>query len=113
PLEQHPGHGGVEPAVIVDVVGVPVRVAVGPAGRDVDPPAIVGAAFVAGRALFAHDVALRVRRRNSARVRGSSRTTPSRLEVVRLEPGVLTPRRVMQLCSASMTTPTPWGCSTS
>ena len=33
--------------------------------------------------------------------------------VVRLVPGALTPRRVMQLCSASMTTPTPCGCSTS
>jgi hypothetical protein len=35
--------------------------------------------------------------------------TPSSLLVVRVLPGVLTPRSVMQLCSASITTPTPAG----
>ncbi len=33
--------------------------------------------------------------------------TPHRRLVVRVLPSVLTPRSVMQLCSASMTTPTP------
>jgi hypothetical protein len=51
----------------------------------------------------------RTRLRNSSRVRGSSRITPSRRLVVSVDPSVLTPRNVMQLCSASMTTPTPCG----
>ena len=48
-----------------------------------------------------------VNRMNSMRVRMSSRTAPSMEEVVKEEPTVFTPRRVMQLCSASTTTPTP------
>ena len=47
--------------------------------------------------------------RNSSRVRASSRITPRRRLVVNVEPSVLTPRNVMQLCSASITTPTPCG----
>ena len=51
--------------------------------------------------------------RNSSRVRGSSRMTPRGSWWTSDEPGVFTPRRVMQECSASITTPTPWGFSTS
>jgi hypothetical protein len=44
----------------------------------------------------------RARLRNSSRVRGSSR-------IVSLDPVVLMPRKVMQLCSSSITTSTPCG----
>ena len=46
-------------------------------------------------------------------MRGSSLTTPSKVLVVSEEPGVLTPRMVMQVCSDWITTPTPRGCKTS
>ncbi len=51
----------------------------------------------------------RTRPRNSSRVRASSRIMPSRRLVVSVDPSVFTPRNVMQLCSASITTPTPCG----
>ncbi len=47
--------------------------------------------------------------KNSARERGSSRSVPSRVDVMVLAPTAYTPRRVMHRCSASMTTPTPLG----
>lgn len=55
-----------------------------------------------------HEVAP-VRARNSLRERASVRSRPSMLEVMVLEPPAWTPRRVMQVCSASITTPTPFG----
>src|SRR5699024_8168514 len=55
-----------------------------------------------------HEV-LRVRSRNSARLRGSSRISPNRAEVVVRDPGARAPRKVMHVCSASITTPTPRG----
>src|ERR1700720_2233905 len=59
--------------------------------------------------LIVRAYAPRTRLRNSSRVRGSSRITPSRRLVVSVDPSVFTPRNVMQLCSASITTPTPCG----
>src|SRR5258707_13331335 len=49
----------------------------------------------------------------SARVRGSFRKPPSTAEVTVIAPGFFTPRKVMHVCSASITTITPRGCSRS
>ena len=43
--------------------------------------------------------------RNSARVAGSSRSRPNNADVTVFEPGTRAPRSVMQVCSASTTTP--------
>jgi hypothetical protein len=51
------------------------------------------------------------RLRNSSRVRGSSRISPCNAEVTVLAPAFCTPRNDMQRCSASRTTPTPFGSS--
>ena len=45
----------------------------------------------------------------SLRLRSSSRKQPSSLLVTIVTPGVRTPRAVMQLCAASITTATPCG----
>ena len=50
-------------------------------------------------------------RRNSSRVRGSSRKTPRTALVTVREFCFSTPRIIMQRWDASMTTPTPCGCS--
>src|SRR5690606_31697872 len=50
-----------------------------------------------------------VRAKNSARVRGSSRISPSRVDVTVDDPVARTPRSDMHMCSASSTTPTPLG----
>jgi len=47
--------------------------------------------------------------KNSARVRSSSRTSPASAEVTVRAPSDRTPRHDMQACSASRTTPTPFG----
>jgi hypothetical protein len=49
--------------------------------------------------------------KNSARDRPSARSVPSMVEVMVVEPAACTPRSVMQVCSASITTPMPRGCS--
>src|SRR4029077_3792758 len=49
----------------------------------------------------------RVSARNSARVAGSSRIRPSSRAVTVLAPSARAPRTLMQVCSASITTPTP------
>jgi len=49
----------------------------------------------------------------SARVLGSLRKPPSTADVIVNAPGFLTPRSVIQVCSASMTTITPTGASLS
>ena len=54
-----------------------------------------------------------MKRRNSARVRASSRKVPSILLVTMLTPRLWMPRVVMHSCEPSTTTPTPSGCSTS
>src|SRR5690606_10599941 len=59
-----------------------------------------------------HDVLL-VSARNSARLRGSSRSRPRSAEVVVTVPATIAPRSDMQECSASTTTPTPRGESAS
>ena len=59
-----------------------------------------------------HGVLL-VSARNSARLRGSSRSRPKSAEVVVAVPATLAPRSVMQVCSAWTTTPTPRGPSAS
>src|SRR5690606_26872524 len=53
-----------------------------------------------------------MKRRNSARVRASSRKLPSMVEVTMLTPRLCTPRVVMHSWLASTTTPTPCGAST-
>ncbi len=53
-----------------------------------------------------------MKRRNSARVRASSRNVPSIWLVIIDTPRLCTPRVVMHWCTASMTTPTPRGFST-
>src|SRR6266542_2213030 len=53
------------------------------------------------------------RRRNSSRVFGSSRKAPRSAEVIVLEFCFCTPRIIMQRWYASITTPTPFGSSTS
>src|SRR5690606_20891085 len=53
------------------------------------------------------------RRRNSSRVRPSSRKAPRSADVIVLESCFSTPRIIMQKCAASITTPTPRGCSAS
>ena len=50
-----------------------------------------------------------MKRRNSARVRASSRNVPSIWLVIIETPRLCTPRVVMHWCTASMTTPTPRG----
>src|SRR5690606_6922649 len=54
-----------------------------------------------------------MKRRNSERVRASSRKPPSIFEVTMLTPRLCTPRVVMHSWLASTTTPTPRGLSTS
>ena len=54
-----------------------------------------------------------MKRRNSERVRPSSRNAPSMLEVTMLTPRLCTPRVVMHSCAPTTTTATPCGCSTS
>jgi glycine/D-amino acid oxidase-like deaminating enzyme len=54
-----------------------------------------------------------VRAKNSARDAGLSRSTPRSADVTVREPTACTPRRVMQVCSASSTTPTPRATSSS
>src|SRR6185312_1088161 len=51
--------------------------------------------------------------KNSCRVAGLSRKQPNMRLVTRSEPGLCTPRVVMQWCEALMMTPTPCGFSTS
>ena len=50
--------------------------------------------------------------RNSCRVSGRSRKMPSMRLVTMVDPCCCTPRVLMQPCTASITTPTPCGCST-
>src|SRR5581483_2456843 len=54
-----------------------------------------------------------VRPKNSVRVRESFRTRPRSAEVTVRDPAAFTPRSDMQRCSASRTTPTPFGSSCS
>src|SRR5205823_10003194 len=63
--------------------------------------------------LLAHLPLPPVRLRNSSRVRESSRTSPCSADVIVTAPGFCTPRNDRQRCSASSTTPTPFGCSCS
>src|SRR5262249_29149351 len=58
-----------------------------------------------------HHRAACTRRRNSSRVRWSSRNAPRIAEVMVLEPCFSTPRIIMQRWAASSTTPTPRGLS--
>src|SRR6266487_1686880 len=51
--------------------------------------------------------------KNSARDRPSARSVPSIVEDTVVDPAACTPRSVMQVCSAWMTTPTPVGCNCS